>query len=125
LILIIVNTIFWFYAIEEYKNSIRNYVEKNNELLNHHEDVLSKSRNIASDYASKFEVIEKGLNAIFDQIQVGLKDYQTITAENLNKYLTEFTSVLTSATEGLSSSVNGLADISEELQEQLEKFNRK
>jgi len=112
-------------SIDNYKKSISDYVNKNNELLNHHEDVLSKSRNIASDYANKFEVIEKGLKGIFDQIQIGLKDYQKITAENLNKYLTEFSSVLTSATDGLGSSVNGLSEISEELQEQLEKFNSK
>ena len=110
-------------SIEGYKKSVSDYVDKNNELLTHHEDVLSKSRNIASDYANKFEVIDKGLKSIFDQIQVGLRDYQTITAEN--KYLTEFSSVLTSATDGLSNSVTGLADISDELQEQLEKFNRK
>jgi hypothetical protein len=112
-------------AIDNYKDSISEYVDKNNELLTHHEEVLSKSRNIASDYANKFEVIDKGLRGIFDQIQVGLKEYQTITAENLNKYLTEFSSVLTSATDGLGSSVTGLVDITEELQEQLEKFNNK
>lgn len=51
-----------------------------------------------------------------------LKEYETTTASNLNTYLSEFTTILKDAQEGLASNVGGLSDIVDELNEQIEKM---
>ncbi len=79
-------------------------------------------RDVAAEYGNRFKTIETGLSGIFDQIQTGLKDYQKTTAGNLNQYLAKFSTTLSKAHEGLESTVSGLAEINEELPEQLNKL---
>jgi len=112
-------------TITTFGNSIDNYVARNEDLLNHQEETLQKTKDVAEIYSKRFETIEKGLTGIFDQIQIGLKDYQETTADNLNKYLKEFSTTLTNAHQGLENNVSGLNDITEELTEQIEKMTRK
>lgn len=109
-------------SISTFSDSINNYIDKNENLLNHQEDTLKKTKDIAEEYGSRFETIEQGLTSIFGQIQTGLKDYQKTTADNLNQYLSEFSTTLTKAHEGLESTVNHVAEINEELTEQIEKL---
>jgi predicted nucleic acid-binding Zn-ribbon protein len=109
-------------SISTFSDSINNYVAKNENLLNHQEDTLRKTKDIAEEYGSRFESIEQGLTSIFGQIQTGLKDYQKTTADNLNQYLSEFSTTLTKAHEGLESTVNHVAEINEELTGQIEKL---
>lgn len=109
-------------TITTFANSIDNYVDRNENLLNHQEETLQKTKDIAEIYGKRFETIELGLSGIFDQIQTGLKDYQKTTASNLNQYLTEFSTTLTAAHQGLENNVSGLNDITEELTEQIEKM---
>jgi len=111
-------------TLNDFSGSVNDYTIKNKQLLDNHEAVLSKTRTTAEIYAEKFETIEDGLISIFAQLQSGLKDYQTTTAENLNKYLKEFSSVLTSALEGVENNVTGLNEITEELTEQVEKLRK-
>ena len=80
------------------------------------------TKEVAEIYGKRFETIETGLTGIFEQIQTGLKDYQKTTASNLNQYLTEFSTTLTAAHQGLENNVSGLNDITEELTEQIEKM---
>jgi len=113
-------------TITTFGNSIDNYVDRNENLLNHQEKTLQKTKDVAEIYGKRFETIESGLSGIFDQIQTGLKDYQKTTASNLNQYLTEFSTTLTAAHQGLENNVSGLNDITEELTDQIEKMvNRK
>lgn len=109
-------------SISTFSDSINNYVDKNESLLNHQEDTLRKTKDIAEEYGSRFESIEQGLTSIFGQIQTGLKEYQKTTADNLNQYLSEFSTTLTKAHEGLESTVNHIAEINEELTGQIEKL---
>ena len=53
------------------------------------------------------------------------RDYATITLFTLNKYLKEFSTILTTAHQGLENNVSGLNDITEELTEQIEKMTRR
>jgi len=108
-------------TISDFSTSISDYVSKNDSLLEAHRKTLDKTKDVSEAYANRFETIEGGLKGIFDQLQIGLKDYQTTTAENLNKYLKEFSSVLTSALEGVENNVTGLNEIAEELTEQVQK----
>jgi hypothetical protein len=113
-------------TITTFGNSIDNYVDRNENLLNHQEKTLQKTKDVAEIYGKRFETIESGLSGIFDQIQTGLKDYQKTTASNLNQYLTEFSTTLTAAHQGLENNVSGLNDITEELTDQIERMvNRK
>lgn len=109
-------------SISTFSDSINNYVDKNESLLNHQEETLRKTKDIAEEYGNRFETIEQGLTSIFGQIQTGLKDYQKTTADNLNQYLSEFSTSLTKAHEGLESTVNHIAEINEELTGQIEKL---
>lgn len=111
--------------ITDFRTSISEYVNKNDELLENHRKTLDKTKDVSEAYANRFETIEGGLKGIFDQLQIGLKDYQTITAENLNTYLTEFSSVLITALEGVENNVTGLNEVAEELTEQVQKMRNK
>ena len=109
-------------SISNFGESINEYIDRNENLLKHQVDTLNKTKDIASEYGNRFETIESGLSNIFNQIQIGLKDYQKTTAENLNQYLAEFSTTLSKAHEGLESAVSGLTEINEELTEQIDKL---
>jgi hypothetical protein len=112
-------------SISNFRNSINDYIDRNNELLNYQQEVTQNTKNVSELYAARFETIESGLSGIFDQIQTGLKDYQKTTGENLNQYLKQFSTILTAAHQGLENNVSGLNDITEELTEQIEKLTRR
>ena len=109
-------------AVTTFGNSIDNYVNRNETLLDHQEATLQKTKEVAEIYSQRFETIETGLKGIFEQIQTGLKEYQKTTAENLNQYLTEFSTTLTTAHQGLENTVGGLNDITQELTDQIDKM---
>lgn len=109
-------------STSEFRESINEYINKNESLLNHQAETLESTNAMANEYVNKFEIIEKGLGGIFGQIQTGLQEYQKISAENLNQYLTQFSTTLTTAHEGLASTVSGLVEINEELTEQIDKL---
>lgn len=110
-------------STHEFKSSIDGYIKRNQELLGTQRDTLGKAVEVSDSYIHKFNVIENGLKGIFGQVQTGLRDYQTTTAENLNRYLTEFATQLTSAHQGLESNISNLSEIADDLTEQIEKFN--
>lgn len=112
-------------SISNFRNSINDYVTRNNELLDYQQEVTNNTKNVSEIYSTRFEIIEKGLTGIFDQIQNGLKDYQKTTGENLNQYLKSFSSTLTSSVEALEGSVSGLHDFTDELTEQIDKLTRR
>jgi hypothetical protein len=110
-------------TISDFGQSINQYVDRNNSLLTFQQETLQKTKDVSEAYSTRFEIIEKGLTGIFDQIQTGLKDYQNTTGESLNKYLKDFSSTLTSSVEALESSVAGLSDFTDELTELVEKIS--
>jgi len=112
-------------TITTFENSIDNYVDRNEDLLNHQEETLQKTKEVSEIYSKRFETIEIGLSGIFEQIQTGLKEYQKTTASNLNQYLSEFSTTLTAALQGLENNVAGLNEFTEELSEQIEKMVNK
>jgi hypothetical protein len=106
----------------KFKENIEYYINRNEKLLNHQEETLQTTKELTTLYSKRFESIQKGLTGIFDQIQIGLKDYQSTTASGLNQYLTEFSTVLTAAHQGLENNISGLSDITDELTDQVEKM---
>jgi methyl-accepting chemotaxis protein len=84
---------------------------------------LEKAKDVSTDYAQKFEIIEKGLQDIFAKISVGLKDYQDTVSGSLEVYLGKYTEALTKTAESLAGASSKQEDILEELTEQLSKLN--
>ena len=86
---------------------------------------LTQAKNVSADYAQKFQVIEKGLQQIFSQIQSGLTDYRDTIGESLESFLGKYTQALTKTAESLSGAATKQEDILEEFTEQLSKLNGK
>lgn len=105
-----------------FDSTIKSYISDNQELLEKHKNALEIAKDTAHDYSTKFGTIQNGLTGIFNQIQIGLKDYQDTTRNNLNEYLSGFSTSLSNAYQGLESAVSGLSEINEELVEQIDKL---
>lgn len=93
------------------------FLQNNSSTIQEIQKSLSTAKEVSTDYAQKFEIIEKGLQNIFEQIQTGLEQYRGAVANNLETILGEYTKSLTksaeslaSATELQSESIKDLAD---------------
>lgn len=83
---------------------------------------LSRAKELSSDYSEKFQVIEKGLSSIFDQIHNGIEEYRDNVGESIETFLGKYTEALTTTAESLSGSSNRQSEILEELTEQLSRL---
>ena len=72
--------------------------------------------------SEKFEIIEKGLNNIFGQINSGLEEYRDSVGESIESFLGRYTEALTKTAESLSGSSNRQSEILDELTEQLSRL---
>ena len=109
-------------SITHFGESIYTYIDRNDKLLDLHKATMQETKETATEYSEKFEVIQAGLKDVFNQIQTGLKDYQETTKDSLNDYLSGFTTTLANANQSLGSAVSGLDEIMDELSEQIEKL---
>ena len=101
------------------------FLKNNSDTIIEIQKSLDKAKGVSSDYAQKFEIIEKGLQDIFAKITVGLKDYQNTVGSSLETYLGKYTEALTKTAESLAGASSKQEDILEELTEQLSKLNSK
>jgi methyl-accepting chemotaxis protein len=99
------------------------FLKNNSETIQEIQKSLSTAKDVSSDYAQKFTIIEKGLQSIFSQIQVGLNDYRDTIGGSLDTYLGKYTDALTKTAESLAGAASKQEDILEELTEQLSKLN--
>jgi len=99
------------------------FLKNNLETIQEIQKSLSTAKDVSSDYASKFTIIEKGLQSIFSQIQTGLNDYRDTVGGSLETYLGRYTDALTKTAESLAGATSKQEDILEELTEQLSKLN--
>lgn len=106
---------FSWYSNEFLKNNSNSIIEIQKSLV--------KAKEVSTDYANKFEVIERGLQEIFSKINIGLKDYQETVSGSLETYLSKYTDALTKTAESLAGASSKQEDILEELTEQLSKLN--
>src|SRR5690606_13590231 len=84
---------------------------------------LHIAKDVSSDYAQKFEIIENGLKVIFAEINTGLNSYQTTIKESLETFLAKYTEHLTQTAESLAAASGKQEDILAELTEQLSNLN--
>jgi hypothetical protein len=101
------------------------FIENNSKTLQEIQTSLSKAKEVSTDYAQKFTVIQDGLKSIFNQIQTGLNDYRDTIGESLEMFLGKYTESLTKTAESLAGAATQQEDILEELTEQLSKLNGK
>jgi hypothetical protein len=101
------------------------FLKNNLETIQEIQKSLSTAKEVSSDYAKRFEIIEKGLQGIFSRIQTGLNEYRDTVGGSLETYLGKYTDALTRTAESLAGATSKQEDILEELTEQLSKFNTK
>jgi hypothetical protein len=101
------------------------FLNGNTKSLQEIQKSLSKAKDVSTDYAEKFDVIEKGLQQIFAKINTGLKDYQITVGQSLEDFLGKYTEHLTKTAESLAAASSKQEDILEELTEQLSRLNGK
>lgn len=101
------------------------FIENNSKTLQEIQSSLSKAKEVSTDYAQKFTIIQDGLKSIFNQIQTGLNDYRETIGDSLEKFLGKYTESLTKTAESLAGAATQQEDILEELTEQLSKLNGK
>lgn len=119
-------------STEVFKKSQQGFVEhsdkflaENSKTIEEIQKTLNQAKELSNGYVQKFQIIEKGLQKIFEQIQEGLSGYQNTMAEGIKKYLDKYTDELTKTAQSLAGASEMQKDILEELTEQLDKFNSK
>jgi methyl-accepting chemotaxis protein len=98
------------------------FLQNNSTTINEIQKSLEKAKGVSSDYAQKFEIIEKGLQGIFANITLGLENYQKTVGESLQTYLNKYSEALTKTAESLAGASSKHEEILEELTEQLSKL---
>ena len=101
------------------------FLQKNLSTLDEIQKSLMQAKEVSSDYSQKFEIIEKGLQGIFMQINTGLKAYEQTVNENIQKYLSEFTNSLTSTAESLAGASKEHKDLINDLGDLLDVIKNK
>jgi len=86
---------------------------------------LKQAKELSTEYSSKFEIIEKGLQGIFQQINTGLVDYRDTVGESVESFLGKYTEALTNTAKSLSGAASKQEGILEELTEQLSKLQNR
>jgi methyl-accepting chemotaxis protein len=101
------------------------FLQNNSSTIQEIQKSLSTAKDVSTDYAQKFDIIEKGLQEIFAKITEGLKSYQLTVAESLENYLGRYSNALTQTASSLENALSKQEFILEELSEQLGKLNNK
>jgi len=78
--------------------------------------VMKQNTDVTNTYLNKFEVVEKGLESIFSQIEKGLHGYSTQLASETEKVVKEYSRTLATSIEGLNSLLSQIMDAVGELE---------
>jgi ABC-type transporter Mla subunit MlaD len=95
------------------------FLQNNSSTIQEIQKSLSTAKEVSTDYAQKFDIIEKGLQQIFAQIKDGLEQYKNAVGNNLETILGEYTKSLTKSAESLASATElqseSIKDLAEEI----------
>ena len=100
------------------------FLDKNKSTIFEIEKSLHLAEKVADSYSNRFEVIDSGLQGIFEKITKGLNDYQNTVGSSLDKYLEKYTDSLTSAAQALGGASSAHQEILEGLSDQLDKLGK-
>jgi archaellum component FlaC len=95
------------------------FLQNNSALVVEIQNSLSTAKEVSTDYAQKFGVIEKGLQVVFTELNTGLKEYQSTISQSLETFLGLYAEHHTAAIDSLSKALSKQEMILEELSEQL------
>ncbi len=98
------------------------FLQNNSSTIVEIQKSLVKAKDVSADYAQKFEIIEKGLQGIFSQIQIGLEQYKNTVGNNLETILGEYTQSLTKATESLASATELQSESIKDLEDEIKRL---
>lgn len=112
-------------AQQKFSQQSNQFLEKNSETISAIEKALTRAKDVSTNYAQNFTVIEKGLQGIFNQIQTGLDEYQKTIGSGIESYLGKYTEALNSTAESLAGASAEQREILDELSEQLSKLNER
>lgn len=101
------------------------FLKNNASTIDEIQKSLRQAKDLSSDYSSKFNIIEKGLQSIFQQINTGLEDYRDTVGESIEAFLGKYTEALTNTAKSLSGAASKQEEILEELTEQLSKLQNR
>ncbi len=102
----------------------QDWLDAEKETLGELETALSEMQDLSSTYVRQFEDIRGGLEEIFGEVEEGLSDYQNMTRESINDYLSDLADNLETATAALNGTVKALDDSFEEMHDVVDKINR-
>jgi ABC-type transporter Mla subunit MlaD len=95
------------------------FLSQNASTIEQIQSSLKQAKDLSIEYSKKFEIIQNGLQGIFQQIHSGLEDYRGVVGQSLEGFLGEYTSALTNTAESLGGAASKYEAIVEELTEQL------
>ncbi len=98
------------------------FLQTNSNTIDEIQKSLVKAKDVSADYAQKFEIIEKGLQGIFLQIQNGLEQYKSAVGNGLETILGEYTQNLMKATESLASATELQSESIKDLEEEIKRL---
>jgi hypothetical protein len=107
--------------IIQYSND---FILKNNSTIVEINNSLELSKQVSTDYSTKFSTIQDGLQNIFSEIQNGLDMYRTSISSSTEDYLGKYTDVLTKTIQMLNNTLTNQKEILEELSIQIETLNK-
>jgi len=102
---------------------LEKYLITNGKIIEEIRDSLITAKNVADDYSQKFVIIEKGLQSIFEQIQVGLDKYNTTINTSLESNLGSYSKALNNTVESLAGQSKMHEEILDDLKDIVSKLN--
>jgi hypothetical protein len=100
------------------------FLQKNSTTIIEIQKSLETANSVSTDYANKFEIIEKGLEGIFSKIEKGLDLYKATILSSVQDYLNQYTTALTDSAKSLRNVVEIQQDSISELAEEISRLKR-
>jgi hypothetical protein len=95
------------------------FLSQNASTIEQIQSSLKQAKDLSIEYSRKFEIIQNGLQGIFQQIHSGLEDYRGTVGQSLEAFLGQYTEALTNTAQSLVGAASKYEEIVEELTEQL------
>lgn len=106
----------------EFSKHSNQFLQNNSNTITEIQKSLETAKGVSADYAQKFEIIEKGLEGIFSQIQIGLEQYKSAIGDGLDTILGEYTQNLMKVTESLASATELQSESIKDLEEEIKRM---
>ena len=122
-------------STDSFKEAQLKFAQYSNEFLKNNTSTIEEIRKslhhaerLSSDYANKFDVIERGLKNVFEELDKGLQGYQENVEVSTTSFLQKYSDSLKDTALSLSEAANtqqGIqTELLDELTEQLDKLNK-